>query len=65
MAGAAIDQDRVRYSGGQGLHDARRVEDHGDRDSQDDKLREPSDLACEEEEERCDDGSAWILSDSS
>jgi len=33
------------------LHDARRVEDHSDRDGKDNELDEPDDLACEQEEE--------------
>src|SRR6202021_4021256 len=37
----SVDSERVRYAGGQDLHDAGRVKDHGDSHGQHDELKDP------------------------
>src|ERR1700743_3155751 len=46
-----VDSERVRDSGGEGLHDAGRVENDSDQHSQHDELDESGDLPGEEEEQ--------------
>ncbi|MGO8886429.1 MAG: hypothetical protein ACLQI7_22605, partial [Streptosporangiaceae bacterium] len=46
-----MNAERVRNTGGERLHNARRVEDNGDCDGEHEELDEPDDLASEQEKD--------------
>jgi hypothetical protein len=50
----SVDPECVCYSRSQRLDDAWGIEDHGNRDGEDDELNEPGDLTSKKEEERDD-----------